>query len=301
VKRKDEGLKIISRMVPLDYFIIRKIIEESLKEDIFPFDLTTESLNLFGRGRAVIVSKEKGVIAGLPIAREVFKFLDPTSCFKEKKKEGEEISEGEIVAEIEADIRAILKGERVALNFLQRLSGIATLTRKYVEKIKGTGVTILDTRKTPPGLRHLDKYAVRIGGGKNHRFNLGSGILIKDNHIKAAGGIRKAVKKIRENIGFGLKIEVETKKIEEVEEALQVGADIILLDNMSFEEVKEAVKMAKGKARIEVSGGVNLNNVREYAKLGPDFISVGELTHSPKAFDLSLELIDFPIPERKAS
>ena len=257
------------------------VIKEALREDIGDGDITTNSIvpeNLTAEG--IFLLKEEGVIAGFDVAKWVFEELGEVS-FIPIIKEGEWIKPGKI-AIIKGKARVLLTGERVALNFLQRLSGIATLTRRFVDRVKGTGVKILDTRKTTPGLRYLEKYAVRVGGGFNHRFGLFDAVLIKDNHIEIAGGVGNALKKVRG--------EIEVKNLDELREALDNGAERVLLDNMSIETLKKAVHIARGKAEVEVSGGVNLENVREIALTGCDYISVGMLTHSAKALDISLEI-----------
>lgn len=271
---------------------VDEIIELALEEDIGSGDLTTSALIAhYARAKAVILAKQEGIIAGLPVAERVFKHLDNELRWEAKKQDGERISSGQLVVELEGDLQAILMGERTALNFLQRMSGIATLTAKFVEAVRGFPVKILDTRKTAPGLRMLDKYAVKVGGGFNHRFGLYDGVLIKENHIKAAGGIAKAVSQLRERVPPTVKIEVEVKDLKEVEEALRAGADIIMLDNMSIKEIEEAVRFIDRRALVEASGGVTLENVREIAATGVDLISVGALTHSVKALDLSLEVL----------
>jgi len=273
---------------------IRHLIEWSLSEDIGKGDLTSEALieqDLKAQG--IIVAKEEGVIAGLEIAKTVFHQLDPNLVFESSFKDGNRVVRGEEVATLKGSVRSILSGERTALNFLQRLSGIATLTSKYVEKIKDTEAKILDTRKTTPGLRTLEKYAVKMGGGENHRMGLFDMILIKDNHTKAVGNISKAIQKAKAKYPDE-RIEVETKNLDEVAEAVNSGADWIMLDNMSVEETKKAVKIirsSKKEIKIEASGRIDLNNVREVALTGVDFISVGALTHSAPALDLSLLLL----------
>jgi nicotinate-nucleotide pyrophosphorylase (carboxylating) len=279
-------------MRDLDWLRIEQIIENALQEDIGSGDITTESLfPTDKKTKAVITAKESGVVAGLSVAERVFKKLDQNIAWHEKKRDGDRVGPQDILAEIEGLQKAILKGERVALNFLQRLSGIATLTSKFVNSVKGLPVKILDTRKTVPGLRILDKYAVRIGGGSNHRFGLFDGILIKDNHIKLAGSITEAVRSVRERGPHLFKIEVETKNLEEVKEALSAGADIIMLDNMPIETIKEALEIIKGRALTEVSGGINLENIRKIAETGVDFISIGTITHSPPALDIALYMV----------
>ncbi|MCP2604814.1 carboxylating nicotinate-nucleotide diphosphorylase, partial [Candidatus Aminicenantes bacterium AH-873-B07] len=241
--------------------------------------------------KANILAKEEGILAGIDVALIVFQCIDPSLHFTKKFKDGDKFKKGDILAVLEGKTISILKGERVALNFLQRLSGIATLTNKFVEKVKGTGVKILDTRKTTPGLRKLEKYAVRVGGGVNHRMSLSDMILIKDNHLAIIGNISKAVEKAKEKVGDRVKIEVEVKNLEELKEAMEAGADIIMLDNMSISEIKKAVKIVKGKIPLEVSGKIDLDNIKKIARTGVDFISIGKLTHSYKSIDISLEIL----------
>lgn len=270
-----------------------RVIDLALEEDIGPGDITTLSLvpeNLWARGH--FVAKEEGVIAGLPVAARVFSRLDPETRFFPKVPEGAVVSQGSVIAVVEGRAQVLLTGERVALNFLRHLSGIATCTRRLVAAAEGYGVTIVDTRKTTPGLRVLEKYAVRVGGGKNHRFGLFDGILIKDNHIKVAGGIAKAVAKVRECAPHTLKVEVEAESLAEVEEALTAGADVIMLDNMSVETMRAAVRLINGRALTEASGGITEENIREVAATGVDLISVGALTHSVRALDISLEIVE---------
>jgi nicotinate-nucleotide pyrophosphorylase (carboxylating) len=272
---------------------IKHLIELVLSEDIGKGDLTSDATieeNLSSEG--MITAKEDGIIAGLPITEMVFHRVDPDLTFVSSSKDGDRIRRGEKVATITGRVKNILSAERVALNFLQRLSGIATLTSKYVETVKGTNVKILDTRKTTPGLRALEKYAVKMGGGENHRMGLFDMILIKENHIKVVGSISQAIQKAKKKCP-NEKIEVETKNLEEVNEAVRSGADWIMLDNMSIEEMKKAVKIirsCKREIEIEASGRVDLNNVREIALTGVNFISVGALTHSAPALDFSLLL-----------
>jgi nicotinate-nucleotide pyrophosphorylase (carboxylating) len=276
----------------LDWSKLEPIIENALREDIDEGDITTNQLFPADRKcRAIIMVKEDGVVAGLPIAGKVFMKLDRNILWSEKKRDGQTVKSKDILAEIEGSARAILTGERTALNFLQRLSGIATLTSKFVKAVEGIPVKILDTRKTAPGLRIMDKYAVSVGGGFNHRFGLYDGVLIKDNHIKLAGGITNAVRLIRQNAKTESKIEVETSTLEEVKEALTVGVDWIMLDNMSIELMKEAVRMINHKALTEASGGVTLKNIRSIAETGVDFISIGSLTHSPSALDVGMYMV----------
>jgi nicotinate-nucleotide pyrophosphorylase (carboxylating) len=270
---------------------IKQIIYNALKEDIGKGDITSlavvpDRLNI----KAVIVARENGKLAGLNIAKQVFKTRDKNVKFKLKTRDGSYIRKGQILAEIYGNARSILSSERVALNFLQRLSGIATLTDKFVRKVKNTNIKILDTRKTTPNLRILEKYAVRMGGGFNHRFGLFDGILIKDNHIKIAGSIVSVIKKIREKYP-NMKIEVEAQSLKEVKEFLKSDFDIIMLDNMNILKLKKAIKLINGKYKIEVSGGVNLNNITEISKLKIDYISIGALTHSVKSLNMSLDII----------
>jgi len=272
--------------------LIDKIIEQALLEDIGTGDITTESIipsNVKAKG--IIKTSEEGIVAGLDIICLVFKKLDPEICFQSKIKDGNKILPGEILAEITGPARTILKGERVALNFLQRMSGIATITSKFCQQVKDFPVRIFDTRKTTPGLRILEKYAVLMGGGYNHRFGLYDAVLIKDNHIAVAGGIKSAVNSVRKQISHTVKIEVEVENLSQLQEALKVQVDIIMLDNMDLKTMKEAVKMVKGKALIEASGGITLEKVREVAQTGVDLISIGTLTHSVRTLDISMEII----------
>jgi len=272
--------------------LIDKIIEQALLEDIGTGDITTESIipsNLKAKG--IMKTSEEGVVAGLDIACLVFQKLDSEIIFQEKTKDGTKVARGKELAEITGPARTILKGERVALNFLQRMSGIATITSKFCQEVKDFPVRIVDTRKTTPGLRILEKYAVRMGGGYNHRFGLYDAILIKDNHIAIAGGIKSAVNSVRKQISHTVKIEVEVENLSQLQEALKVQVDIIMLDNMDLETMKEAVKMVKGKALIEASGGITLEKVRKIAQTGVDSISIGALTHSAKSLNISMEII----------
>jgi len=258
-----------------------------IAEDLGTGDLTSEAVVPEGaRASAVILLKEHGVVCGLEPVRAVFEALDPEVAFEAVTADGAE-TEGEI-ARIEGDARALLGGERLALNLLGRLSGIATLTRRYVDAVDGTGATILDTRKTTPGLRRLEKYAVRCGGGTNHRLGLDDGVLIKDNHLHLAGSVAAAVELAKSS---GVDVEVECDTLEQVGEALGAGADWILLDNMSPPQLEEAVALAAGRARLEASGGITLDDVRAVAETGVDFISIGALTHSARALDVSMEVL----------
>jgi nicotinate-nucleotide pyrophosphorylase (carboxylating) len=266
-------------------------VRRALEEDIGAGDVSAALFPKSDGGRAVIVAKQAGIVAGLPVAELVFRKLDEKLTWKARKQDGEKVHQGETAVELAGILRAILMGERTALNFLQRMSGIATLTDRCVQAASGFKAKILDTRKTAPGLRLLDKYAVRAGGGFNHRFGLYDGVMLKDNHLRAAGGIKPAVRALRERVPLTLKIEVEVTCMAEVEEALQAGAEIIMLDNMPPTEMKKAVQLIQGRALVEASGGVTLENVREIAATGVDWISVGALTHSVKALDLSLEVV----------
>jgi len=272
--------------------LIDKIIEQALLEDIGTGDITTESIIPFNlKAKGIIKTSEEGVVAGLNITSLVFKKLDSEIIFQEKIKDGTQVVRGKVLAEITGPARTILKGERVALNFLQRMSGIATITSKFCQQVKGLPVRIVDTRKTTPGLRILEKYAVRMGGGYNHRFGLYDAVLIKDNHIAVAGGIKSAVNSIRKQISHTVKIEVEVENLSQLQEALEMKVDIIMLDNMDLNTMKKAVKMVKGKVLIEASGGITLEKVREIAQTGVDLISIGSLTHSVKSLDISMEII----------
>lgn len=271
---------------------VNQILENALREDIGSGDITTNLLfPCDAECKAIILAKEEGLVAGLPIAEMIFRKLDKDIVWSEEKKDGDKVEPNQVLAEISGSQKAVLTGERVALNFLQRLSGIATLTSRFVKAIHGLPVKILDTRKTAPGLRILDKYAVRVGGGFNHRFGLYDEVLVKDNHIKLAGGITRTINILRERAVTQKRIEVEASTISEVEEALNVGADVILLDNMSPKMIIYAVGLIKGKALIEVSGRVTLENVREIAETGVDFISVGSVTHSSRALDIGLYVV----------
>jgi nicotinate-nucleotide pyrophosphorylase (carboxylating) len=271
----------------------RKLIEIALAEDIGTGDITTRSIVPAGRQiKGHFIAKEDGVICGMGLMQYIFAYIDQSVQLNEQKNDGDHVKKGEVIAYIEGPAQAILTGERVALNFLQHLSGIATQTAFYVNSVKGTGLHITDTRKTTPGMRVLEKYAVRMGGGYNHRMNLSDGVLIKDNHIKAAGGIIPAIIAARENAPMTLKIEVETESLEQVREALEAGADIIMLDNMDYATMKAAVDIIKGRALTEASGNMDQKNLLEVAATGVDMVSIGALTHSVKAMDISLRFID---------
>jgi nicotinate-nucleotide pyrophosphorylase (carboxylating) len=270
---------------------IKDLIEQALTEDIGPGDVTTEAtVPADSISKAEMLAKQDLVLAGIDVSRAVFRYLGPDIQFTALAEDGERIKSGTVIARLAGSTRALLWGERVALNLLQHLSGISTQTARYVEKLAGLKTEVLDTRKTHPGLRQLEKYAVRMGGGKNHRFGLYDGILIKDNHIKAAGGITNAVKSARKKAHLLLKIEVETKTLNEVREALTVGADIIMLDNMPIEMMREAVAMIRNQVLVEASGNVTHDTIRAIAETGVDFISCGSITHSAPAADISMKI-----------
>ncbi len=267
-------------------------IRRALEEDIRSGDVTTDSIvppDASLRGR--IIAKQSGVVAGLQLAASVWHELEPRISFEAKISDGSKVENRTVLAEVAGPARALLSGERTALNFLGRMSGIATLTRQFVDAVSTTRAIILDTRKTAPGLRFLDKLAVRLGGGQNHRTGLFDMVLIKDNHIDFAGSIAAAVTRVRE-AGVTVQIEVEARTLDHVREALALGVERILLDNMSFELMREAVQVTDGRAKLEASGNVSLKNVLEVARTGVDYISVGALTHSPRVFDVSLEFVD---------
>ncbi len=282
----------------LNWLIVDKIIKNALEEDMPYGDITTDliissvhgSKNPVNNARAEFIVKEDGVIAGLDVAARVFELLDGEVLFTRLAKDGSYVQKGTVIAEITGHTATLLKGERTALNILQRMSGIATKTREFCKRVEGTGVQVADTRKTTPGMRMLEKYAVRMGGGSNHRYSLSDGVLIKDNHIKAAGSIKEAVKRVRKSIPHTIKIEVETETLEQVKEALEAGADIIMLDNMDIETMKKAVDITGGKAVIEASGNMSLEKVYDVALTGVNIISVGSLTHSVKALDISMKI-----------
>ncbi|MBP9013776.1 MAG: carboxylating nicotinate-nucleotide diphosphorylase [Smithella sp.] len=270
---------------------ILKIIQNALREDIGTGDITTLStVNSRKKGRALAVAKDDFIVAGMDVFEETFQSVDQNIKVKKLIKDGCPAKKGDILAEVSGSLSGILQAERVSLNLLQRMCGIATLTSQYVKAVRGTRAKILDTRKTAPGLRVLDKLAVKLGGGTNHRIGLYDGVLIKDNHIEAAGSITAAVKAVRKNLSRSMKIEVETKNIPEVREALSCGVEIIMLDNMTIPVMKKAVALVAGRALLEASGNVSLQNVADIAAIGVDFISVGALTHSVKAADISLNI-----------
>lgn len=279
-------------MINLSENIIDNFIEMAIKEDVKDGDITTSLVvSNDKRAKAFIEFKEEGILAGLSIAEKVFHRFDKDLSFTAFNKDGDYILGKGVVAKIEGKAAPILTAERTALNFLQYLSGIATSTRKYTDQLIGTKTVLLDTRKTLPGWRALAKYAVLIGGGKNHRQGLFDAILIKNNHLKFTSSITEAINRAKNNGKSELEIEVEVENLVQFEEALKAGADIIMLDNMTPEDIKKAVVMACGKVKTEISGGVNLENIKKYAHLGADFISVGALTHSVKALDIHLNVL----------
>jgi nicotinate-nucleotide pyrophosphorylase (carboxylating) len=267
-------------------------IEAALREDMPSGDLTSESVIPAGsRSEAFFLAKEDGVLAGLPVASRVFEKLDPSVIFIERFREGSAFHQSDKLARVKGPTIALLKGERTALNFLQRLCGIATATRRYVEAVAGTKARILDTRKTTPGLRLLEKYAVRTAGGTNHRSSLSEMVLIKDNHLRRVGSVSEAVRRARAAVRPGIRVEVEAANLLQVREALAAGADMIMLDNMTVEMMRQAVALAAGRVPLEASGNMTLDRVRAVAETGVDFISVGALTHSAKAIDISLDFV----------
>lgn len=271
--------------------VLHRIVQTALEEDIGSGDITTSStLGGDEQGRAVAIAKSALVVAGIDVFRAVFLHLDAGLSFTAHRKDGDGAAPGETLAEVSGRLASILTAERVALNIFQRMCGIAGTARLFAGAVKGTKARVLDTRKTSPGLRLLDKYAVQVGGGCNHRFGLFDGVLIKDNHIAAVGGIREAVARARRQVPHTLRIEVEVKNIGELEEAIAAGADTVMLDNMAVEDMREAVKIAGGRVLLEASGNVTLAGVRRIAETGVDFISVGMLTHSVSAADISLKI-----------
>jgi nicotinate-nucleotide pyrophosphorylase (carboxylating) len=275
----------------LSLWMIDEAVHRALAEDVGKGDLTSNALiPEDAHTEGIIYSKDSGVLAGMPVARRVFELLDPEVEIEQELKDGSTLVPGSVIARIRGKGRAVLTGERTALNFLQRLSGVATATADLVKILEGTGAHLVDTRKTTPGLRLLEKYAVRIGGGCNHRLGLDDGVLIKDNHIKAAGGITEAVRCAKEQIPHTIKIEVEVESIDQIHEALDAGADIIMLDNMPPALMRDAVKITAGKVPLEASGGITRETIREVAETGVDLISVGAVTHSARALDISLDI-----------
>lgn len=272
---------------------IDSLIETALKEDMPAGDVTSDNIiPADSVSRAIIIAKEEGILAGIYVAERVFKKIDPAVSFEIHREDGQRIGKKDKLATIKGASRSMLKGERTALNFLQRMSGIATETNKYVRALEGKKTKVLDTRKTTPGLRSLEKYAVRMGGGENHRLGLSDMVMIKDNHLKIIGSISEALRLARERVRSGMKIEVEVTNLDEVKEALEAEADIVMLDNMSWESMKEAVDWIDGRIKVEVSGNVNQRKIEKIAELGVDFVSIGALTHSYRSLDISMEFID---------
>ncbi len=267
-----------------------ELIMSALREDISSEDVTTNAIiKSYTRGKVELICKQDGILAGLEVFRRVFTLLDPKTEFDMKKTDGDQIKKGELIGTVTGDIRVLLSGERTALNYLQRMSGIATYTHATVSLLEGTKTKLLDTRKTTPNMRIFEKYAVKVGGGGNHRYNLSDGILLKDNHIGAAGSITEAVNMARDYAPFVRKIEVETESLDMVREAVEAGADIIMLDNMSYDDMKKAISIIDGRAKTECSGNVTRESIKALTDLGVDYISSGALTHSAPILDLSLK------------
>ena len=275
----------------LNQFYVDNLIKEAISEDINYIDVSADYLIPENqRNDSYFVAKAEGVLCGLDIAMRVFTLLDDTFTYTVHKNDGDEVKAGDLIVEFNGKTACLLKGERTALNIIQHMSGIATATNKAVKLCEGTNASVTDTRKTLPGLRALQKYAVVCGGGKNHRYNLSDGAMLKDNHIDAGGGITNAVNILRSKLGHMVKIEVETRNFDEVKEAVEAGADIIMLDNMNNDQMRECVEYIDGRAKTEASGNITLDNIAEVAKTGVDIISLGALTHSVKAFDISMKM-----------
>lgn len=272
-------------------FYIDDVIKNAVKEDINYIDTTADIvIPPDQRGSAYFVAKAAGVLCGIDVAMRVFALLDDTFECKVYFHDGDRLAKGDVICEFTGNMRCLLKGERTALNLIQHMSGIATETARCAAIVEGTKAAVTDTRKTLPGLRALQKYAVTVGGGKNHRYNLSDGAMLKDNHIDACGGITEAVRTLRARLGHMVKVEVETRDLDEVREALAAGADIIMLDNMDCPTMKEAVALVNGKALLEASGGITHDTLRDVAETGVDIISIGALTHSVQAFDISMKI-----------
>ena len=277
-------------MAPLQFYV-DDIIKKAVMEDINYADVTSDYLlSDTHTSTANFIAKDAGVLAGIDVALRVFELIDSTLTFEVFKKDGEEIKKGDVIATVKGATKSILKAERTSLNLLQHMSGIATMTNRCVKLVKGTKASVVDTRKTLPGLRPLQKYAVTVGGGKNHRYNLSDAAMLKDNHIDSYGSLTNAVNALREKVGHMVKIEVEVDSFELLDEALKVKADVIMLDNMNCEQMAKAVEITNGRAVLEASGNITLDNIADVAKTGVDIISLGALTHSVKAFDISLKI-----------
>ena len=275
----------------LPQFYVDDLIKRAVIEDINYVDVTTDYLvDENDRTSAKLIAKDEGILAGIDVALRVFTLLDADTAFEILKHDGDSVVKGDVIARISGKTRVLLKGERTALNLLQHMSGIATMTNRCVKLVEGTNAEITDTRKTLPGLRALQKYAVVCGGGKNHRFNLSDGAMLKDNHIDAYGALTGAVAALRKKIGHMVKIEVETRTLEELDEALSAGVDVIMLDNMDCDTMQEAVRRTNGRALLEASGNITQENIRQVAACGVDIISLGALTHSVKCFDISMRI-----------
>lgn len=269
---------------------VDQLLLQALKEDITSEDISTNAvMPEYQKGQAELICKQDGIVAGLFVFQRVFELLDDTVSFDMKVKDGDEVKKGQLMAVVTGDIRALLSGERTALNYLQRMSGIATYTNSIVKLLEGSRTTLLDTRKTTPNMRIFEKYAVKAGGGTNHRYNLSDAVMLKDNHIGAAGGITEAVKRARAYCSFVNKIEVEAENLSMVKEAVEAGADIIMLDNMSHDEMKEAIRLIDGRALTECSGNVTKETIPQILDLGVDFVSSGALTHSAPIMDISMK------------
>lgn len=275
----------VTMKINIDDYILN-----ALKEDITSEDVTTNAVMPYtGKGRAELLCKQDGILCGLSVFERVFQLLDDTFVFDTSFQDGDQVKKGDLIGTVTGDIRALLTGERTALNYMQRMSGIATFTRSFTKELEGYKTKLLDTRKTTPGMRPFEKYAVKVGGGCNHRYNLSDGILIKDNHIGAAGGVAEAIRMARDYAPFVRKIEVEVENLDMLREALDAGADIIMLDNMDNASMKTAVEMVNGKAQTECSGNVTIERLKEIAEIGVDFVSCGALTYSAPIMDLSLK------------
>lgn len=275
----------VTMKISVDDYLLNTLKEDITYEDVSANAVMPEDK----QGRADLICKQDGIICGLDVFKRVFELLDPTSRFESDYKDGDRVSKGDKIGVIYGDVKAILSGERTALNYLQRMSGIATITREYVDELSGCSATLLDTRKTTPNMRPFEKYAVKVGGATNHRYNLSDGVLLKDNHIGAAGSVTRAIEMAKEYAPFVRKIEIETETLDQVKEAVEAGADIIMLDNMDNDTMKKAVELIEGRAQTECSGNVTKERLREIAELGVDYISCGALTHSAPIMDVSLK------------